>query len=174
MWVATYAVAHGWWAVRGAPRFAEPGESLFPEGWLPVAPAMLSAAAILLIRAGAERDWSSGVRWTLAAVGWMSGASMILYSFMFPLSLLMILGGLFGMDLSATDWVTLSAQGGGAIGGAVTIAIALAEQRRARDACQSCGRVHGRSAERRDDPSPSWAYVAGYLAVVACVARLSS
>ncbi|MDH2426404.1 hypothetical protein [Sphaerisporangium sp. TRM90804] len=132
---------------------------------------MLSTVAILLIRSGAERDWSTGVRWTLAALGWVSGASMVLYSFMFPLRLLMILGGLFGMDVSAADWVTLTAQGAGAIGGAATIAIAVTEQRRARGACQSCGRVHGRSPDLRDGPSPSWAYLAGYLAVAACVAR---
>ncbi|MET8040857.1 hypothetical protein ABZU25_08330 [Micromonospora sp. NPDC005215] len=171
LWVTAYAVVHAWWAVRGAPPFAEPGESFFPGGWLPVVPALLSAAVVLLIRSGTERDRSTGVRWALAALGWLSGVSMVLYSFMFPLSLLMILGGLFGMDLDAMDWVTLLAQGSGALGGALTIAIANAEQRRARGACHGCGRVHGRSPEGRDAPAPSWALFAGYLAVAACLAR---
>ncbi|MFG1841588.1 hypothetical protein ACGFH8_24565 [Micromonospora sp. NPDC049175] len=170
-WVTAYAVVHAWWAVRGAPRFAEPGESFFPGGWLPVVPAVLSAAAILLVASGAERDRSSRVRWALAALGGVSGVALVLYSFMFPLSLLMILGGLFGMDLDAMDWVTLLARGSGALGGAVTIAIAVGEQRRARGGCRSCGRVHGRRPEGRDAPAPSWAFFAGYLTVAACLAR---
>ncbi|MEV7988749.1 hypothetical protein [Micromonospora sp. NPDC085948] len=174
LWVTAYAVVHAWWALRGAPRFAEPGESFFPGGWLPVVPAVLSAAAILLISSGVERDRSTRGRWTLAVLGWVSGVSMVLYSFMVPLTLLMILGGLFGMDLDAMDWVTLLAQGSGALGGALTIVIANAEQRRARGACHRCGRVHGRRPEGRDAPTPSWAWFAGYLTVAACLARFTA
>ncbi|RLP94728.1 hypothetical protein EAD89_03585 [Micromonospora sp. BL4] len=73
VWVGAYAVVHAWWAVQGAPRFAEPGESFFPGGWLPVATAVLSTAAVLLI------DWGAGLT-TYFGIGgmtaWATGNNM--------------------------------------------------------------------------------------------------
>ena len=166
-----YAVVHGWWAVGGAPRFAAPGESLLPGGWVPVAPALLAAVTGLLIGSGAGRDRRSRGRWTLAGLGWLSGVGMLVYSFMFPISVLAVL---FGEGVSWVDWGTLLVRGSGVAVGVSIAAAAVAEQRRARGACPRCGRVHGRSPERRVDPSPWWAYAAGYLAVTGCLARVAA
>ncbi|WP_203866310.1 hypothetical protein [Plantactinospora endophytica] len=37
-----------------------------------------------------------------------------------------------------------------------------------------CGRVHDPSSALREAPSPYWAYLAGYLAVAACLARFGA
>lgn len=166
-----YAVVHAWWAVGGAPRFTAPGESLLPGGWVPVAPALLAAVTGLLIGQGAGRDRHPRARWTLAGLAWLSGVGLLVYSFMFPVSVLAVL---LGEGMSWVDWSTLFARGSGvAVGVAIAVA-AVAEQHRARGACPRCGRVHGRSPERRADPSPWWAYAAGYLAVTGCLARLAA
>lgn len=175
-WIAAvsalaYAAVHAWWAVGGAPRFAAPGESFFPGGWVPVAPAGLASVAGVLIGSGAGGDRSSRGRWLLAGVGWLAGAGMLVYSFMFPTSVLCLL---VCEQVSWVDWGTLLARGGGVAVGIATVAAAVAEQRRARRACPRCGRVHGRSPERRVDPSPWWAYAAGYLAVTGCLSRVGA
>lgn len=171
IWAVAYAVVHGWWAVGGAPRFAEPGESVFPGGWVPVAPALLAAVVGLLVDSGADRDPRSDARRVVAVLGWLSGGGMILYSLMFPVS---VLGVVFGGRVSGVDWVTLLARGSGVIGGILIVAVAIAEQRRARQACPECGRSHGRSPERRTDPAPWWAFAGAYVVVAGCLARMGA
>ncbi|MET7862938.1 hypothetical protein [Micromonospora taraxaci] len=171
-WTVAYAAVHAVWASRGAPRFTEPGESFLPEGWFPVAVSMLATATVLLVGSGSERRRRTALRWLVAALGWISGVSLLLYSFMFPLTLLMVLGGVFGMEVSSVDWATLLAQGSGCVGGALTISVAIREQRRARGACRHCGRTECGSPESRE--TPWWAVLAGYAAVVACLTRFAA
>jgi hypothetical protein len=57
-------------------------------------------------------------------------------------------------------------------GGVLTLCCARVEFRRVRSVCERCGRTHGRSPQRRTDPSPWWAYAGAYLAVAGLVARL--
>ncbi|MFG2076452.1 hypothetical protein [Nonomuraea maritima] len=70
-------------------------------------------------------------------------------------------------------WGSLLTRAAGATAGVLTVACAVAEQRRVRQACSYCARVHGRSPERRTDPTPRWAYVAAYVAIAGCTARVS-
>ncbi|MCI4061523.1 hypothetical protein MRQ36_02605 [Micromonospora sp. R77] len=167
-----YAAVHAYWAVAGPPRFPGPGESFLPEGWAPVAASAVAAVVALLVTVG----WDSRpvVRWSLAASGWVTGVALLLYSFMLPLSLLTVLGALFGAPVRRADLAVLLAQGSGATTGVLAVAVAVVAQRRARHACPACGRIHGRSPERRTDPSPWWAYLGGYGAVAACLLRLGA
>lgn len=167
---AGYAVVHAWWAVAGAPPFAPPGESFVSGGWLPVVPAVASGAAVLLL--GSSRGGTRARR-MFVSLAWISGCAAILYSIMFPLSALMIMGLVFGMDSDPHQWTRLVAQGSGVLLGVLTITTAIAERRRVTNACTTCSRIHGRSPERRSDPSPRWAYVAAYLTIIACVSRMT-
>jgi hypothetical protein len=173
-WALAYASVHAWWAVTGAPHFDGLGESFFPEGWVPVVPSVLSAVVTLLIGSGVHRDRDTRMRWLLTGLGWLSATGMLLYSFMFPLNLLMAVGVLFGTKTDAVDWTALLAQGSGVVVGVLTIMATVAEQRRARHACPQCGRRHSRSPERRLDPSPWWVYLAGYATVIACLSRIGA
>jgi hypothetical protein len=171
VWALGFAAVHAWWAVAGAPRFAPPGESFFPGGWVPVVLSLVAAVVAMLIGSGAGRDRDPRRRWLLAGAGWLAGAGMIAYSFMFWAS---VVGVLFGLRVSWVDWTTLLARGSGVACGVLTVAVAIAEQRRARGACPRCGRVHGRPRQRRTDPTPRWAYVAGYLAIAGCLSRFGA
>ncbi|AWS44999.1 hypothetical protein DKM19_30485 [Streptosporangium sp. 'caverna'] len=102
----------------------------------------------------------------LVVLGWVAGAGMLLYSFMFAISLVTLI---FELD---ADWVTLLTRGSGVVGGVLTLAGAIAEQRRARHACPHCGRAPGHTPARRGDPAPRWAYIAGYATVVGCAVRV--
>lgn len=138
---------------------------------MPVAPALLAAVVGALVDSGADRDRPSDARRVVAILGWLSGGGMLLYSLMFPVS---VLGVVFGGRVSGVDWVTLLARGSGVIGGILIVAVAIAEQRRARQACPECGRSHGRSPERRTDPAPWWAFAGAYVVVAGCVARMGA
>jgi len=150
------------------------GESILPEGWLPVAAAALACVVTAFIGLGAARRFTIHARWTLTVCAWLSGAALICYSFLFPVSLLRITIELFGTGPTTVAWTTAAAQGSGVIAGILAIACAITEQRRARRACPRCGRIHGRSAERRTDPTPRWVYVAGYLVLASCATRLTA
>lgn len=165
-WNLGYLVLHAFWAIGYAPTFARPGESYFPGGWVPVVIAVVAVLAAVLAAVGARRD---SVPWFSAALAWVAGGAMLAYSFMFAVSLLGLLTGEF---TGWVDWGTLLARASGVIGGLLTIAVAVAEQRRARRACPRCGRVHGRSTEDRTDAAPEWAFAAAYIALAGCVSRL--
>ncbi|MBE1607106.1 hypothetical protein [Actinopolymorpha pittospori] len=168
-WAAAYGVVRTWWALGHAPRFGDyPAESFVPGAWTPVVLAVAGVVAGALIGAGTRRQWGAGVRWALAALGWFAGAGLVLYSFMFALN---VAGLLFGEGFAG---VGLTARGSGVVGGILVAAAAAAELRRARNGCAHCGRVHGRTPERRSDPSPGWAYVAAYLTVGGCFARVGA
>ncbi|WFE53417.1 hypothetical protein [Micromonospora sp. WMMD1155] len=64
-----------------------------------MAVSVLATATVLLVGSGADRRRRTALRWLVAALGWISGVSLLLYSFMFPLTLLMVLGGVFGMEV---------------------------------------------------------------------------
>lgn len=170
-WCAAYAVVHAGWAVRGAPHFAAPGESFLPEGWAAVAPAVLgTAAALVLVAPGGE----GGPARTAAVVGWLAGTWLLVYAFMFPISLLTVLGGLFGQVVTGADVAVMVARASGTAAGALAVLTAVAARRRVRGACSRCGRLPGRRAARATDPTPRWAYLAGLLTVAACLARLAA
>ncbi|SBT43873.1 hypothetical protein [Micromonospora auratinigra] len=173
-WCAAYAALHVLWAVRGAPRFGgNPGESFLPEGWAAVAPAVLGTVAAGLLLASPAAD---GRRWAAVAAvaGWLGGTWLLLYAFMFPISVLTVLGGLFGQAVTADDVAVLAARAGGAAAGTLTVLVAVMAGRRARGACPRCGRLPGRRPARRTDPTPRWAYAAGLATVAACLARLAA
>ncbi|MGN9785615.1 hypothetical protein ACTMTF_29625 [Nonomuraea sp. ZG12] len=168
-WLAAYCAVHVWWAVAGAPVFASFGESFIPGRWPPVALSALAMLACLLMarpRAVPRAVPSALHPWPPVVLGWVAGVGMIAYSFMFALD---IVGMLFANPL---DRVGFLIRGAGVAGGVLTLLCAIAAQRRARRACPRCGRVHGRTPERRTDPSPAWAFLAAYAAVAGCSARL--
>ncbi|MBE1488297.1 hypothetical protein [Plantactinospora soyae] len=168
-WQTAYALVHLWWVVGGAPRFLMGRESYFPGGWVPVviaAVALLGCAAVVV---GAGRGLSGSGHYVLAGLNAAAGVALCVYSFLFPVIIVSILFEGGGTD----KVVSLLATGSGAVGGVFCLVIAASERRLATHPCNSCGRVHGRSPERRDEKSPGWAYAGAYLAVGGFLARMS-
>ncbi|MBF9127713.1 hypothetical protein I0C86_01685 [Plantactinospora sp. S1510] len=168
-WQAGYGLVHLWWAVDGPPRFLMGRESYFPGRWVPVvisAVAMLGCAAVV---AGSRRGLSDAGHHVLAGLNAGAGVVLCVYSFLFPVVIVSILFEGGGTD----KVVSLLATGSGAAGGIFCLVIAANERRLATRPCRSCGRVHGRSPERRDERSPGWAYAGAYLAIGGFLARLS-
>ncbi|MDN3238255.1 hypothetical protein [Glycomyces tritici] len=156
-WNTGYALIHIYWAAAGAPRFTSFGESFVPGRWTPVAIAAAAVLACLPL-----------TRPRIAIVlGWAAGAAMTGYSFMFALDLV---SALFG-EFTAANWPGFLIRGAGVAGGVLTMRCAAAIQRREQHACPQCARRHGRSPERRTDPSPWWAYAAAYLALAGASSR---
>ncbi|MGI5520547.1 hypothetical protein ACQEUX_06290 [Micromonospora sp. CA-259024] len=168
-WQTAYALVHLWWAIGGAPRFLMGRESYFPGGWVPVVIAAVALLGCAAVVAGARRGLSDTCHVVLAAVNAVAGVALCVYSFLFPVIIVSIL-----FEGSGTDKVvSLLATSGGAAGGVFCLVIAASARRLAAHPCESCGRVHGRSPERRDEKSPGWAYAGAYLAVAGFLARMS-
>ncbi|WP_157520739.1 hypothetical protein [Herbidospora daliensis] len=166
VWCSFYGLAHVWWLVDPGSPLAPPEEPFSPGRW--VAVALAFSAATVCSAATIAHRWATPARWTLVAVAWVSGAGLIVYSYMLAISLATMLFG------QVDHWGSLLTRAAGAVAGVLTLVCAVAEQRRVRRACVHCGRVHGRSPERRTDPAPRWAYVAAYVAVGGCAARLAA
>ncbi|TDD24741.1 hypothetical protein [Nonomuraea diastatica] len=166
-WTAAYGAVHVWWLADPGSSLAPPEEPYSPGRWVAVTLAFLAAVACSLIAAGIGRQWTPPVRWTLAVAAWIAGVCLILYSYLLATSLI---GMLFGQY---DDWASVLVRAAGTTGGVLTLVCAVAEQRRVRRTCTGCGRVHGRSPERRTDPAPRWAYLAAYVAVAGCAARMA-
>ncbi|MGK5741597.1 hypothetical protein [Micromonospora sp. URMC 103] len=177
-WCTAYAVVHAGWAIVGAPPFGDVGESFLPEDWTPVVPAALAAIVAAWPDAARPDTGRAARRRTVARVravtAWTSGTALLLYAFLFPLSLLRVVGALFGQPVTEADRAVLLAQGAGVVAGSLAVAVAVLAQRAARDACPRCGRVPGRPPARREDPTPRWARLAGHLAVAGCLVRLAA
>ncbi|MCD0446360.1 hypothetical protein LO763_22350 [Glycomyces sp. A-F 0318] len=162
--LAVYAVIHVRWAVAGAPRFDSFGESFIPGAWTPVALAAAALAANLLFDRTRHR-------WAVAVLGWVAGAGMVLYSFMFALDLVSMLFG----EFTAADWTGFLIRGLGVACGVLTLLGAIAALRRARGACPRCGRLSAaHPGAPRTDPAPWWAYAGAYSALAGAVARLAA
>ncbi|GAA3797019.1 hypothetical protein GCM10022226_15510 [Sphaerisporangium flaviroseum] len=130
--------------------------------------AFMATAVCSVIAAGIGHHWAAPVRWGLVALAWVAGAGLIVYSYMLAISLAAMLFG------QVDHWGSLLTRAAGATAGVLTLACAVAEQRRVRRACLHCARVHGRSPERRTDPTPRWAYLAAYVAIAGCGARVTA
>lgn len=169
VWLAAYLLVHLWWVVDGAPRFLAGRESYFPGGWVPVVIATVALLGCAATVAGARRLWSDRRHHLLAGLNAASGVALCVYSFLFPVVVVSLLFEGGGTDTA----VSLLATGSGAAGGVFCLVVAARERRLAVRPCESCGRVHGRSPERRDEPSPRWAHVGAYLAVGGFLARMS-
>ncbi len=168
VWSSAYGVAHVWWLMDPGSPLAPPEEPFSPGRWVAVTLAFMAAAVCSLIAAGTARHWAAPARWTLVALAWVAGAGLIIYSYAVAISLATMLFG------QVDHWGSLLTRAAGATAGALTLACAVAEQRRVRRACVLCARVHGRSPERRTDPTPRWAYLAAYVAVGGCAARVTA
>jgi hypothetical protein len=155
-----------WWLADPGSAWAPPDEPFSPGRWAAVTLAFLAVAACSLIAAGIGRRWTAPARWALVVAGWVAGVGLILYSYMLAISVAATLFGQYD------DWASLLTRAAGVTGGVLTLVCAVAEQSRVRRCCAGCGRVHGRSPERRTDPTPRWAYLAAYIAVTGCVARV--
>ena len=167
-WQTAYALVHIWWAIFGAPHFLMGRESYFPGGWVPVviaAVALLGCAAVVL---GARRGLHDTRHYLLAGLNAVAGVALCVYSFLFPVILVSVLFE----GVAADKVVSLLVSGSGAAGGVICLILAAGERRRAAHSCQSCGRVHGRSPESRDEKSPNWAYAGAYLAIAGFLARV--
>lgn len=169
VWQAAYALVHLWWAIRGAPRFVMGRESYFPGGWVPVVIAGVALLGCVAAVAAARQRSSDALHYVLAGLNAAAGIALCAYSFLFPVITATILfeGG------DADTVVTLLATGSGAAGGVFCLVIAARQRRLAAHPCASCGRVHGRSPEHRDEKSPGWAYAGAYLAIGGFLARMS-
>lgn len=164
---AVYGGAHTWWALGHEPASTMMNETDVFGPWTPVAFAALAivvAAAIALLRSR-----GAATTWTLAVAGAVAAAGLIATSFLLALN---ISGLLFGFGLTEPSGMVVRAVG--VCAGVLMLLTAVTEFRRARQSCPHCGRVHGRSAERRTDPTPWWAYVAGYAAVAGCLSRFTA
>jgi hypothetical protein len=160
VWLVGYGAVRVWWALGHAPTFEViDRESYFDAPWLPVA---LAAGSVVASTLAIRRRAPS----VAAVVGWLSGAGLLAYSFLFALDLASFL-----LPWGSVDGVGLAARGSGVVAGVLTVVIAVGQLRAARGACERCGRVHGRSPERRTDPTPWWAWAAGYAAMAGCLSR---
>nr|WP_157554465.1 hypothetical protein [Herbidospora sakaeratensis] len=168
VWCSLYGAAHVWWLLDPGSRFAPPEESFSPGRQVAVALAFTAAAVCWVIAAGIADRWGAPARWALVAVAWVAGAGLIVYSYMLVISLATMLFG------QVDHWGALLTRAAGAAAGVLTLAGAVGEQRRVRRACVHCGRVHGRSPERRTDPAPRWAYLAAYVAIGGCAVRVTA
>lgn len=175
-WLTAYALIHLWWAVGGAPRFLMGRESYFPGGWVPVVIATVALLGCAAVRPGTRHGLPEGRHGlrdgghhALAGLNAVAGVALCAYSFLFPVIIVSILfeGG------TTEKAVSLLATGSGAAGGIFCLVIAARERRLAVRPCGACGRVHGRSPERRDERSPGWAYAGAYLAIGSFLARMS-
>ncbi len=166
VWSSVYGAAHVWWLADPGSPLAPPEEAFSPGRWVAVTLAFMATAVCSAIAAGIGHHWAAPVRWMLVALAWVIGAGLIVYSYMLAISLAAMLFG------QVDDWGSLLTRAAGATAGALTLACAVAEQRRVRRACSHCARVHGRSPERRTDPTPRWAYLAAYVAIAGCAARV--
>lgn len=168
VWSSAYGVAHLWWLTGPGAASAPPEEEFSPGRWAAVTLAFMATAVCSAIAAGVRHHWPAPARWVLAALAWVVGAGLIAYSYMLGISLAALLFG------EVDHWGSLLTRAAGAAAGVLTVACAVAEQRRVRQACPDCARVHGRSPERRTDPSPRWAYLAAYVAIAGCTARVTA
>jgi hypothetical protein len=166
VWLIAYALVHALWAIDGGPRFLNGRESYFPGGPVPV---VLGALGCLGAAATARRNVDDTIRYALAVFNAAAGAALCVYSFLFPVIVVSLLFEGFRADAV----VSLLATGGGIGGGILCLVIAAGERRLAAHACESCGRVHGRSPESRWERAPGWAFAGAYLAVAGFVARMS-
>lgn len=162
-----YAAVHVWWAVAGEPEFTGRGESFFPGGWVPVVPALLAASVCWVIAMPGIRAGR-----LLIGAGTVAGLAMMAYCFLFWVGLAMLLMLPFGVPMSRDDFAVLLVRAAGVGGGFLTLWCCRTEFRRISAACDRCGRVHGRSPERRTESSPWWAYAGAYLTVAGLAARL--
>lgn len=162
VWVVGYGAVRAWWALGHAPTFQViDRESYFDAPWLPVGLAVgATVASVLAVRGRSP--------WVSAILGWLAGAGLVAYSFLFALNLASVL------IQWGTDVVGLVARGSGVVAGVLTILVAIDAQRQARGACAECGRVHGRSPESRISPTPWWGWVAGYAAMAGCLSRFGA
>ena len=166
-WQVAYVAVHLWWVAGNAPYFYKDRESYLFGGWVPVvigALAVVGCSAAALTRDGAK----DSVHRSLAVVNAVAGAALCTYSFLFPL---MVVGLLFG-GAEKGMVTSLLANGSGVAGGVLCLIVAARERRLAVHACDSCGRVHGRSAETRAQPAPRWAFAGAYVAVAGFAARI--
>ena len=167
-WQSVYALLHIWWAIGGAPRFLTGRESYFPDGWLPLAIAAVAFVGCAAVVLSAGRGLDDSDHYLLAGLNAVGGIALCVYSVLFPVILVSVL--FEGID--AEKVASLLATGSGAAGGVICLIVAASERRRAAHPCQSCGRVHGRSPESREEKSPGWAYAGAYLAIAGFLARM--
>jgi hypothetical protein len=137
-WTFAYGALHVWWLTGPGASSAPPDEPFSPGRWAAVTLALLAAAVCSLIAAGAGRRWTSPARWALVMAAWAAGAGLILYSYLLAISLVATVFGQYG------DWASLLTRAAGTTGGVLTVACAVAEQRRIRRGCPACGRGHDR------------------------------
>ncbi|PRX12605.1 hypothetical protein CLV67_12728 [Actinoplanes italicus] len=169
VWLIAYALVHVWWAIGGEPRFLSGRESYFPGGSVPVVLGVLGAVGCLCAAATTRRQVGDSSRYALAVLTAVAGAALCVYSFLFPVVVASLLFEGFRTDAVAS----LLATGSGIVGGILCLVVAAGERRRAAHTCASCGRVHGRSPESREEQAPGWAFAGAYLAVCGFAARMS-
>ncbi|GII81714.1 hypothetical protein Sru01_66960 [Sphaerisporangium rufum] len=167
-WTFGYGAVQSWWLLNPGTRWAPPEEPFAPGRWAAVTLGFTAAGACALIAARAGRRWPVAARRALVVVTWAAGAGLVLYSYMLAISLASMLFADYD------DWASLLIRAAGTVGGALALACAAAEGNRLRQGCAACGRVHGRSAERRTDPTPGWARLAGYAAVAGYLSRVGA
>jgi hypothetical protein len=144
-------------------------ESYFPGGWLPVVLGAVAAAGSLAVATTAREQMPDRGHYVLAGLNAVAGAALWVYSFLFPVIVVSLLFA--GAEPGIT--ASLLATGSGAVGGVFCLMTAADERRRATHSCTSCGRVHGRSPESREEQAPGWAFAGAYLAVAGYAARMS-
>lgn len=157
---AGWALVHLWWVFLGRPEYFSE-ESIFPDGWVPVAPAVVAAVTCAVIaRTGHHRS-------VVAVPAALAGSVMIAYCMLAWISFLMILLVPFGVPTSPADIGLLVLRVSGAVGGGLAVWAAVASFQLSSPSCPDCGRAPTSWPSVTD----WWGYVAGYLAVAGMVAR---
>ncbi|MFW5415732.1 hypothetical protein J0910_03800 [Nocardiopsis sp. CNT-189] len=170
VWAVGYGGLRLYWALTGRPWMPPIGDDLGPfSDW----PAVLLCAAAALASGVLVRParGASGVRWAAVAAGAAAALGLVFASFLLLLDVVGLLISWAGPGLEIRADAVLS-RAGCAAGAVLLAAAVLAEYRRLRAACASCGRTaRSRSAPER---APGWARFAAGAVVAACAVRIAA
>ncbi|GAA2755460.1 hypothetical protein GCM10009872_08200 [Actinopolymorpha rutila] len=201
-WALAYGALRTYWALGHRPWFPPIGPDLLAfSGWGVVVLCAAAAAVALAVRllvgplgvvSGHDRPTGprvTGARavagWAVVAVAWAVSAAITSAA---CLLLLDVVGLLFVGKVVPFGAGALLSRAGCMAGAVLVGATALAAGRRLRDGCPGCGRpargdpagssgptgTAGTSGTESGVRAPSWAFAAGYAAVLGCVIRFGA
>ncbi|WP_017622917.1 hypothetical protein [Nocardiopsis chromatogenes] len=168
VWAAAYGALRLFWTLAGRPWLPPVGDDLGPFSDWPVVLLCAGTAVIAgAVAVPALRPRSRGGHRALMAAGAAVAAGTALSSFLLILDVVgLLLLGAGGIPLHAGAAASRAA----CAFGAVALAAALvAEHRRVRGGCPSCGRAPG--AAPAPERAPGWAFAAAYTVVAAVAVR---
>lgn len=165
-----YAVTHAWWMLTGPPGYVRV-ESVVVGGWPVVGVAAVAALVCAGAASGSVVHGPPALRWAWCGVGWACSAVLAAYGMILWPSLAELLLVPFGEPVTGDELAAVGLRAWATAAAALTALSTRPVLRGLRSECPACGRVHGRSPETRDAPTPRWGYLGAYLAVAAMAVR---